>query len=396
MRTRTNKLPDSNSGYVNTTYFDEKHKYLDLGYQLLKCINNSYSEFRIIKKLFINNNQLSKLPDCKDLPNLEYLDCSYNLLTEIPFYPKLTFLKISNNKIKSCSKYSQSKINHFDCGFNYDFNINLSLPLCQHLYMNNINCTSFDISLFPNLQYLDCENNNLSLISKSDVIIELNINSNKITYLPTFPNITHLMAEKNLIATIPTFPKIKYLNVSFNQITSIYPQPCLEKIIANNNFINKIGYMPLLELADLSYNLLLSYKIPSSSQYISLHFNPIKILELDKSNLNCIKELQVNFDTYSYIYNNYYDKITNVNIEINHEIIDSEIKKYKYNQKISNTISQTIKKLDFRYRFDIIKKISSYISKKYDLSDHDILYNNIINIYNKSIVVTIYFNNYMM
>jgi Leucine-rich repeat (LRR) protein len=111
MHARSYKYPDSEDNYVDTTYYDETFKYLDLGYQRLKQLDiKLYPEFSYLKKLFVYHNNLKLLPDPKHLPMIEELTCDSNYLTTIPFYPKLTFLNISNNKILSCAQYHNSNV----------------------------------------------------------------------------------------------------------------------------------------------------------------------------------------------------------------------------------------------------------------------------------------------
>ncbi|AEX61666.1 putative leucine-rich repeat protein [Megavirus courdo7] len=71
MHAKSHRYPDNDDIETDTTYYDEKEKYFDLGYQRLKYIDiNIYPEFTYLKKLFLNNNSLKNLPNPKYLPNL--------------------------------------------------------------------------------------------------------------------------------------------------------------------------------------------------------------------------------------------------------------------------------------------------------------------------------------
>src|SRR5690625_5056058 len=98
MFTRTVNYPDNNStNYQNTTRIDKESGTLDISFQRLKQFKASnYIKPELITRLLIDHNNLSELPAVKasssgnstPLTNLTDLNCSYNRISYIPYYPK--------------------------------------------------------------------------------------------------------------------------------------------------------------------------------------------------------------------------------------------------------------------------------------------------------------------
>lgn len=408
MRARSHKYPQADDGFIDTTYYDKDDEYFDLGYQLQKKINiESYPEFSYLKKLFVDHNKLTDLPDSKILPNLEYLNCSHNLLTHVPYYPKLTFLNIANNNIKSCSNYHKSKITHLDCGFNKKFKLNFELPQCEHLYINNIELEIIDLMLFPNVKFLDCGDNKINEIIGGDKLIEINAQNNKLVSLPEWPKLLRLMADRNSIRVLQTYPELKSATISFNALKIIHHQPKLKKIIANDNYIEILGEMPKLNIVDFCHNQLKSFTIPSRAYYISVQFNPLSKIMINPNSFKYIRELQINFETYSHIYKNYHHKFKFINIQTNGEILKGMLQKLASHDFFDeNTIAYIFEKMmtvKFKERNKIFYHIALQIYKKYHasknnpviiMSDFKHLCNTIEKFYYKTIVITLYFDGY--
>lgn len=411
MRTRTHKYQDNDNCYVDTTCYDENSNYLDLGYQRLRIINiKLYPEFSHIRKLFVDHNNLNQLPDPHYLPHLEQLTCSVNSLTSIPFYPKLTFLNIAHNRIVDCSQYHNSSIRFFDCSNNPNFKLNFTLRECEQLYINNTEISSIDLNFVPKLKVIDCSNNHLSTITGGSELIEIDIKFNKIKSLPRWDKIERIMADQNLIDALETYPNLISVNISYNQLVDIATQPKLKKLIAHNNNLRNLGSMPNLEMIDLRHNNLTDISISDGAEFVSLQFNPIKKIILNKNVLKTIKELQVNFETYKYIYQNYYQNFDSVNIQINEEKLEYLLKKLGnvFNDKMIRYVFRQFCAMDFREREDALFKIAinlycNYFPTKGINSVEELaknsqfkhLLDNITKFYYKTVVATLYFNGYI-
>lgn len=409
MRARSHRYPDKDKEYVDTTYYDEENETLDLGYQRLRSLDiKFYPEFAYLRKLFVDHNNLKSLPEAKYLPYIEQLTCAANLLTDIPYYPNLTFLNISGNFITNCKHYHKSKIEYFDCSYNKDFKFDFMLPKCEHLYINNGNAQYINLDLYPNLRFLDCSGNELYQIIGTCNLLELNVQNNNLIDIPDLPNLERLMADNNNIEILYTYPKLVSVNISFNNLKEIKEQPLLKKLIANNNNINRINSMPKLELIDLSYNNITYLDVPDCSEYVSLHFNPITSLSLGPA-LGSLKELQVNFETYKYIYETYFQSFDAVNVHTNDVKVKYYLQKlnHVFNDSISNYVFRKFNRIKFKdrekslfkitmmlyYNFFTLKGVKS-IEEITNSVEFNMLLHGIEKIYYKTIVITLYFNGY--
>ena len=410
IRARSDKYPDSEEEYVDKTCYDKKEKSLDIGYQRLKIFNvKLYPELSLIEKLFIDYNNLKLLPDPTYLPNLTELTCSTNCLNSIPFYPKLTFLNIAHNSILDCRQYHNSNIEYFDCSYNPGFKLNFRLPKCTQLYINNNDITTIDLNLVPKIKLLDCSNNKLDKIIGGANLIELNIQHNNITQLPYWPQIVRINADHNKITTLQTYPLLVAINISYNKLTKIADQPKIRKLIATNNDLITTNIMPNLELVDLAHNNLAHFKMPPKVEYVSLEFNPIIKLELDTNVLSHIKELQVGFTTYTYIYQKYYNSVNSVNVQPHSIKLEEMLRKLNkvFDSKIIDYIFRYFHNTKFQNRADALFKITLKLYWKYfrtnniktmaeliKTTEFKYLLDNITKLYYKTIIVTIYFNEY--
>lgn len=387
MKSRIYKYPDDLT-YTSTTYYDEEKEYLDLGFQRLKKIIN-YPEFSYLKKLFIDHNNLSILPDPSLLPHLSHLTCSFNKLSIIPFYPRLSLLNISNNNISYCFDYNNSNLKYFDCSFN-PFIFNIKLEKCIYLFINNCSINKIDLDLIPNIKYLDVSNNNLTELKNSN-LLELDIQNNHFSSLNNYPNLKYLIANNNNISNIKSYPNLLSLEISFNNLIFIPNQNKLKKLIATNNKIEKIGELNEIELIDLSYNNLKNITL-KNPKYISIQFNPINNILLSEQTLINLKELQINYKTYCNIYNIYYDYFEYVSIQVNQEKLKSILNKLenKFDNHVLKYLLISFSKIDFKKKDKQINKMSKYVSKKMN-EKKEIFQKIFLKIYYKCIVVILYF-----
>ena len=408
---RSHRYPEKkDEEYINSTHYDKDEKCLDLGYQQLKkLILSFYPEFSILKKLFIDHNCLTELPEPKYLPHLEELTCSVNILKTVPFYPKLIFLNFAHNKVTSCELYHNSRLIYLDCSHNPGLVFSITLPYCTQIYINDNLLDDIDLNLLPKIEVIDCSNNNISNIDNCINLLEINIQHNNMTHLPKWVKLQRLMANDNKIKYLIKYPNLITANVSNNKIIEIHDQPLLKKLIADNNRISKVGLMPNLELIDFTNNNITSYDMPDKVKYISIQFNPITKLDLNTSALQTIRELQINFDTYVHIHSKYYEKFNTVNIKINEEKLETRLKRLNsvFNDAISRMIYRKFNNIDFKNRDKALEQITmrvywTFYSKSQMGQIEDILnsqeFKQLLKIFKKfyydTIVVTLYFNDY--
>lgn len=436
IRARSHMYPDKYNSYIDTTHYDDEQENLDVGYQRLKIFNvQLYPQLSKIKSLFIDHNNLKILPDPKYVPQLTELTCSVNQLTTVPFYPKLVFLNIAHNQIANLTNYVNSNLEYLDCSFNPNFKLEFFLPNCKKLYINDTGLDNINLKFIPKIKILDCSNNKLTeFIANSEMkLIELNISNNKILELPILINLNRLIADHNNINTIVTYPKLLSISISHNNLIRIQHQPMLQKIIASYNSIKEIeiisklefidlshnkltnfkirsGIESKFELIDLSYNFLTTFIIPNNVEYISLQFNPITKLQLDKKNLKNIRELQISFETYKYIYSNYYQDFEIVNLQISMDKLDLMFEKLNkvFDSSMIGYIKKYFNKIKFQEREYVLFKIALKLYWQYfsdtkaktleecvTTQEFKYLLKNITKLYHKAIVVTIFFDEYI-
>jgi NitT/TauT family transport system permease protein len=86
------------------------------------------------------------------------------------------------NKLENISNYYNSFLRYLDISYN-EITLNLFLPYCKELYINNTNLNEINLSYFPEMKILDCSNNNLAIINGfNNKLQELDISNNKINY----------------------------------------------------------------------------------------------------------------------------------------------------------------------------------------------------------------------
>lgn len=358
MRARSYKYPDHDH-YIDTTYYDEVEEYLDVGFQRLKTFNVTlYPELSLIKKLFIDHNDLKHLPDRAHLPQLRELTCSYNKLVAIPFYPDLTFLNISHNYITNLHNYHNSRLRYLDCS-NNNFIFNISLPHCRQLYITHNRLESIDLTLIPRLELLDCDYNNLRHITTSQNLIELSIQNNQMRELPAFPKLTQLNADNNFLTTLVHCSSLVTIHACHNRLTVIENKPFLSKLIAHHNDITEVKRCPMLKIVDLSHNRLTQFPFSHVATDVSLQFNPINTINLDAA-LKSLRRLQINHKTYKNIYNSYNIYFTSIEIKIDAVKLEQSLKKLNnvFNDKMIHYLVNRFYKIQFKDREVALFKIS--------------------------------------
>ena len=407
MHARSHKYPDTTTSYTDTTYYDTTEKYLDIGYQRLKLFQPKlYPELAILKKLFIDHNDLETLPNPELVPNLEELMANVNKLKTIPFYPKLTFCNIAHNQITNCQSYHNSNLVHFDCSYNPNFKLNFRLGSCKNLFTNDSDIESIDLSLFPQVEILDCSNNKLQSIGPSDSLVEISLDHNMLRTLPIWPNIHRISANHNLLENIPSYPKLSSLGISHNLLKRVPTEPSLRKLVANNNQIAELGDLPQIILLGLEHNNISSVTLCPNIKYASLQFNPVSDLVLGPDVLKSIKELQVNFNTFEKIYHRYYKFYNAINVETNGEKLESQLKKLgtAFDEKIISYIFRKFHMARFNDRSNVLLKVSlklylncfstkniGSIEELMQKKEFQYLLENMTNLYYKTIVITLYF-----
>src|ERR1700733_7512892 len=411
MKIRSYLYPDEckkfGMSYIDNTHHDQETESLDMGFQRVKLLKLPKNvEMSTLRILLIDHNNLEILPSPLLLPNLIELTCSFNKISEIPFYPKLKFLNIANNIVTKLTQYHNSTIEYLDVSRN-PISLSITLPKCSKLYMSNCNLLEFDINLFPNTTILDISNNNIKTLFQHSLLEELDCQMNKLEELPLFPSLVRLFANNNMLKTIKIYPKLIQLEISNNRLSEIPLIPNLERVIANNNMINKFDYIgDKMIFLDLGNNQLKIFpKLNHKLEFVYLQSNPLKNLDIELSSLKFLQEIHMAFETYVDFYGKYEKYIEYVEIQTDldkldilienyHPLIKELIRKKIINIKFYDRESSLLKismKLFYFYNKNVMKKMTN-IKGIIETKNFNQISEKISQIYYNSIIILISFN----
>ena len=338
-------------------------------------------------KLSLSNNKISFI-NSKFFSNLQlkYLDLSFNRIISLQGFEKFKLLEelnLSNNYI------GDEQLNYLSY-----------LTKLKNMNLSNNNLRSEEIKNIINkiktLQKINLSNNNIEqlIFEKSNGLIELDLDNNKINYLSFSCNIgdkfeflIYLTANENRIQNIEginNLINLEYLSLSVNEIREL-----------NIKKLNKLKYLQLK--SNLLENFII-YKNNQLLQYIDISFNNInsftifgeckalKNLILDNNKLG-----EISFGEIKNI--NQYNNDINVNNKFkNLELLDisfnliSDIKfliLFKNTQKINisfNNVDNIIDLLSMLKNFPKLKEIN-LIENEFNknIYNTEILSNNIFN-----------------
>ena len=286
-------------------------------------LDTTHSQVINLQNIGCFNNNISSLEGIQYFDNLQSLNCSNNLLTELTYLPNtISTLLCANNDISLLVNFPSAAV-IIDCSWNsIDSLPTLPTPLLS-LYCdgNNLNtlpplpssleilqCRSNQISALPNLPQsltnLRCSANPLATIpSLPQFLIELNCTHSQLTILPSLPqalstldcgfnqlinlpvlpnSLTYLSCYTNQLNQLPILPaSLTYLNCQSNQLTSLPSLPTtLIELLCHDNLINTLPSLPSsLNKLQCGDNLLTSIpNLPGSLTFLGCGFNQLTAL----------------------------------------------------------------------------------------------------------------------
>lgn len=174
---------------------------------------------------------VSNLTGLEQFTNLEYLKCSYCLLTQVnlPNLSKLRVFACDDNRITSINLPDSYLLDELLCNYNQLTSLDISNKTgLKFLYFHHNNITNIDLSSVPFLRDLSCSFNNISNLNLSNVpyLMVLDANNNTISSL-NLQNLSYLLR----------------LYCSYNQLTSLDVSNCnkLHHIFCNNNQLTSLN-----------------------------------------------------------------------------------------------------------------------------------------------------------
>ncbi|MDX8552305.1 T9SS type B sorting domain-containing protein [Tenacibaculum sp. 1B UA] len=240
------------------------------------------SNIETIKKLDIENKNISDMTGIQDFVSLTYLDCSDNFFTNIDVSKlikietlicgasNLNTLDIKNNTLIKFLSVNDSKLS----SINVTKNINL-----EHFVIYGNNLSVLDISNNLKLRFLSCSSNNLTQLNTSNNpdLYWLDIYFNKISSLDLSNNLklarldcfNNSIKELNLINN----KELTFLNCRYNQLTNVD--------IRNNNNTNILS-----NSFDLRYNPNLTCVLVDNANYSTVNWTQIDDNTVFKEDIN--------------------------------------------------------------------------------------------------------------
>jgi Leucine-rich repeat (LRR) protein len=293
---------------------------------------NTLKNKDLVIELIINNNQLTKLPDCiNEFINLQYLYCHYNKLTTLGSLnlPNLQNLSCSNNKLTTLGQLNLPNLQQLYCSENELTTLGeLNLPNLQGLYCTYNNLSTLGELNFPNLQELYCYNNQLTTLG------HLNL-----------PNLQILYCSDNNLSILPLSlmnTRLNYIDYENNEIDNL-PLPLIRFINRiRQGDLNKINvYNDSQNIHNSSIQLTVKDSINKLSDKFRKPFNLEELTRtiLEDSRINCKESLiqyMANKEVHSILLLNFAEILWLVWMEINsfEDEVQVEIKK-RLNEEIS-------------------------------------------------------------
>jgi Leucine-rich repeat (LRR) protein len=231
--------------------------------------------------------------DASNLPNLTFLNCSFNENSGPGSPNTLTSINISGS----------NALTQLICSFNALTN----LDIANHTNLNYLECsqnqlTSLPISNLTNLTFLSCSSNNLTSLDIGN-LTNLNILSctdNQISSLAisNLVNLTQLDCSQNQLTVLDVAPLLQLteLRCSFNQISSLNLLPLTQLTVfsADGNPLNTLNVSTLTNLIELHCTncQLNSIDVTNlmSLRHLSCSGNPITSIDVsDQPNLRSLR-----------------------------------------------------------------------------------------------------------
>ena len=290
---------------LNFTNFPDPNFFAYISNRFSVSVGKTISDAKLaeVKKIDVNNMDISSLQGIEYFTELTQLDCKHNLLTslDVSYNTKLTWLYCDNNQLTS-----------LDLKWN---------PQLIMLTCDNNKLTSLDISRNTNLAILECANNQLTSldISKNTNLANLDCYTNKLTSLDVSNN-------SKLIQLICSNNQLLGLDISGN--TELTNLECSDTrlrsldISSNSKLMQLICRSSGLSSLDVSNSTELTYLNCSNNHLTSLDVSKnTKLTEL-YCIYNQLTSLDVSKNTKLTKLDCYSNQLTSLDVSKNTELTD--------------------------------------------------------------------------
>ncbi|MFN8438989.1 MAG: T9SS type A sorting domain-containing protein [Cytophagales bacterium] len=368
------EIPDT---YLNTFLIQSFPSCFDEN----EFLDTTCSDVVNLKKLSLQSVGISNYEGIQYFKKLEELDISKNYLTRVGLLPKsLKSLIISNNLLDSCT--FGENLEFLDCSSNLLTSFQLTGNKLKHLYCGNnqlsnlpvlpdslisLNCMSNKIDTFPNslpsnLQFLQISYNLIQTLPNlpSGVKDILAIDNNKLRTLPNIPSgVYDLQCSKNEISYLPKLHnKLLVLNASFNKIMQMDSLPnSLISLELDHNNLKQLKPLPnnLTVLTCNDNNLAFLSKLPKSLKKLYCYNNEmftlpklpdsLEVLQFDRcfpSLPSSLKRLYINDTSFVKCLPNY---VPNLQVKESETLLPLNLPLCNNQNNINNCYSENLPNL---------------------------------------------------
>ena len=224
--------------------------------QLIGCFNaagqldTSCVTVKTISSLFLQYKNIISIEGIEYFPKLTYLNVSFNQIKSVSKLPdSLQSLYLSTNQIKQFLFPLPDSLKYFACNANYGLK---SLPALPSKLVS-LECggdSLFTLPFLPSsLEHLDCTQTQLTFLpALPDSLKVLMCGGNNISNLPSLPfGIKEIDAAFNKLSTLPTLPlSLKILYCRYNLFSSLPTMPdSLESLLCEENSLTSLPALPV-------------------------------------------------------------------------------------------------------------------------------------------------------
>lgn len=201
-----------------------------------------------IEYLFCHGNKIRNI--CISVPNIKYINCSYNILEELPEWKKVEYIDCSENELRELPLWPNIK--HIGCTRNKLIKLP-SWPKIKRIYCDENNLVKLP-SLegpgtgWPRIRKVFCNNNQLTELPEWQNIVSVDCSNNKIEKLPNWLTVNTVNCSNNQIEKLPNWLIVNTVNCRNNKIEKLPLWPNISRVYCSNNKIEKLPLWPNVKI----------------------------------------------------------------------------------------------------------------------------------------------------
>lgn len=241
----------------------DNHKSLDLSHLGLKSFPNIPKQIaNEVKYLFLSENAFEQLPDLSFMENLVVVDLCSNNLSSIPKFPDtIEEILIKNNNISNINSLAQYHfLKRLDCSNNMIGEIpiidSLDILICENNQIKNIP------THLKKLRKLLCSKNEIKSITGLVSLEILEIDHNKLERIEDVPRLKELYCSNNIISSLSDLNKIEIIHCFDTNIRKLSYYYSLKELACDYTKEMMLSKLYKIESSDIMYGkiMILTFK----------------------------------------------------------------------------------------------------------------------------------------